>query len=72
MEIRTSYEFYAKLRDFKPIIWRRFQVDSKLTVAELAYIVLTLFEMEASHLFKVHVPKGELLVNEFRKKEGRF
>ena len=47
------YEFYAELRDFEPRIWRRFKVNSDSTIAELAYILLTMFEMKASHLFKV-------------------
>jgi hypothetical protein len=71
MKKLVVYEFYAELRDFKPTIWRKFRVYSKVTVAKLAYIILTLFEMKASHLFKVIVPTGELLMAELRKKEGK-
>ena len=47
------YQFYAKLDDFEPKIWRRFQVNGDITVAWLAYIIQVLFEMKASHLFCV-------------------
>ena len=47
------YQFYAELKFFKPKIWRRFQVTSDITVAKLAYIIMTMFEMDASHLFDV-------------------
>ncbi|MBU1093023.1 MAG: plasmid pRiA4b ORF-3 family protein [Firmicutes bacterium] len=64
------YELYLVLRDSKPKIWRTLQVNQKMSVAEFAYIALVLFEMQASHLFKVIVPKGAMLVEEYRKKLG--
>jgi hypothetical protein len=70
MAMKTVYEFYAKLHDFEPSIWRRIRVVNTMTVAEFAYVILTLFEMQASHLFKVKVPKGELLMNALQSKEG--
>jgi hypothetical protein len=45
------YKFYAELDDYKPNIWRRFEVTGNKTMAELGYILMTLFEMQASHLF---------------------
>lgn len=45
------YQFYAELMDYEPKIWRRFLIDGEKTVAELAYVVMIAFEMQASHLF---------------------
>jgi hypothetical protein len=47
------YQFYAELEDYKPKIWRRFQVRGDITVAWLGYIVMTMYEMKASHLLAV-------------------
>jgi len=64
------YEIYLELRNSKPKIWRTLQVNQKMSVAEFAYIALVLFEMHASHLFKVIVPKDAMLVEEYQKKLG--
>ncbi|GHU82970.1 plasmid pRiA4b ORF-3 family protein [Clostridia bacterium] len=56
MPKHTIYEFYAELDDFKPKIWRRFQVRHDITLARLGYIVQVLFEMTASHLMAIEVP----------------
>lgn len=53
------YEFYAELTDYEPKMWRRFQVMNNVTKARLAYILMTLFEMQASHLFCFDVPAAE-------------
>lgn len=53
MAIHSVYRFYAELEGFKPKIWRRFEVNGNKTIAELGYTVMTLFEMEANHLFRV-------------------
>lgn len=55
------YEFYAELEDYTPKIWRRFQVANNVTMARLGYILMTLFEMQASHLFRIEVPARENL-----------
>lgn len=39
---------YAELQDYKP---KRFQVTNDITMARLAYILMTLFEMHGSHLY---------------------
>jgi hypothetical protein len=57
------YEFYAELDDFKPKIWRRFQVMSNITVARLGYVLQVLFEMEANHLMAIKIPRGENFYN---------
>jgi hypothetical protein len=49
----SVYQFYAELDDYKPKIWRRFQVKSDITVAMLGYIVMTMYEMKATHLLCV-------------------
>jgi len=51
MAQRYVYTFYAELRDYKPKIWRRFEIDGDKTVADLAYAIMVMFEMQASHLF---------------------
>ena len=51
MAKHTIYKIYAELDDYEPKIWRRFEIDSKITLAKLGYILLTLFEMKAEHSF---------------------
>lgn len=51
MAIHTVYRFYAALEDYTPKIWRRFEVNGNKTFAELGYILMTMFEMQAAHLF---------------------
>ncbi|MCL1852256.1 MAG: plasmid pRiA4b ORF-3 family protein [Peptococcaceae bacterium] len=45
------YRFYAELKDYKPKIWRRFEINGEKTIAELGYALMIMFEMQASHLF---------------------
>ena len=45
------YTFYAKLENFQPTIWRRFEISGKKSMAQLGYTLMILFEMKASHLF---------------------
>lgn len=59
MASHPIYQFYAELDDFKPKIWRRFQVLGNISVARLGYIIQVLFEMTASHLMAFEVPKDE-------------
>lgn len=59
MASQPIYQLYAELCDYKPKIWRRFQVMNNITMARLGYIVMTLFEMQASHLFCFNVPQEE-------------
>ncbi len=47
------YQFYAVLDDYEPKIWRRFEIDGKKTIAELSYVIMIMFEMQASHLFSL-------------------
>lgn len=59
MASQPVYQFYAKLKDFEPKIWRRFQVPGNITMAQLGYILMTMYEMQASHLFSITVPIRE-------------
>jgi hypothetical protein len=52
------YQFYAELFDYEPLIWRRFQVAGNITLSRFCYILMTLFEMKASHLFSLQFPLG--------------
>lgn len=45
------YRFYTELVDYKPKIWRRFEINGEKTMAELGYAIMLMFEMQASHLF---------------------
>lgn len=47
--------FYCKLQDVTPAVWRLVQIPQNRTVAQLGYIMLTLFEMQANHLFDLQV-----------------
>jgi len=53
MASNSIYQFYAELEDYKPKMWRRFQVAGNITVARLGYTVMTMYEMEASHLLVI-------------------
>ena len=59
MASQPIYQFYAELYDYEPKMWRRFQTLNNVTMARLGYIVMTLFEMQASHLFNFEVPFEE-------------
>ena len=61
MASHPIFEFMAELSDYRPKIWRRFQVSSDFSLARLAYVVMTMFEMQASHLFAVEVFKRKNL-----------
>lgn len=53
MEKHVVYRFYAELKDYEPKIWRRFELNGEKTMAEFAYVIMILFEMQASHLFRL-------------------
>jgi len=59
MASQPIYQLYAELQDYEPKIWRRFQVANNITMARLGYIIMTMFEMQASHLFCFDVPFEE-------------
>ena len=53
------YQFYSELCDYEPKIWRRFQVPGNISISQLGYIVMTMYEMQASHLFGFTVPSQD-------------
>ena len=59
MATKQIYTMYAELKDYEPKIWRRFEVVSNINIARLGYIIMTLFEMQAAHLFCFDVPFSE-------------
>lgn len=67
MASHPIYQFKAVLRDYKPRIWRRFQVSNDISLARLAYTVMTMFEMEANHLFAIEVYKRRNIVRSLRR-----
>lgn len=60
MASQPIYQFYSELKGCrKPKVWRRFQVAANISMARLGYILMTLYEMQASHLFCLTVPERE-------------
>ncbi len=59
MASTAIYRFHAQLGDYQPFVWRRFEAAKNISMAKLAYIVMTLFEMRASHQFSLDVPSRD-------------
>ena len=59
MASQPVYEFYAELVDYRPAMWRRFQAAGNITLARLAYIVMVMYEMRASHPFSLIFSKSD-------------
>jgi hypothetical protein len=55
MAQQPIYQFYAELDEYRPKIWRRFQILNNATMAKLGYSLMTMFEMEAQHLFSFNM-----------------
>lgn len=68
MAIHTIYRFYSELEDYTPKIWRRFEVNGNKTFAELGYILMTMFEMKASHLFCFTYDCGAEILEDMQKR----
>lgn len=47
-----AYQFVAELKNFKPRIWRRFEIGKDSSLADLGYALIVMFEGRASHLFQ--------------------
>lgn len=56
MASHPIYQFYVELADYKPKIWRKFQVMNNITMAKLGYIIMSMFEMKGNHLFEFDIP----------------
>lgn len=63
MATKPIYEIYAELQDYEPKMWRRFQILSDMTMARLAYTLMIMFEMKASHLYKFEVDEYKVYQN---------
>lgn len=50
---RFIYRFRADLVGSKPKIWRRFEIDGKRNMLELAQVIMVLFNMDGSHLYSL-------------------
>lgn len=55
MASQPLYQLYLELEDYKPKIWRRIQVMNNIKFSRLGYIIMTLFEMQASHLYEFEI-----------------
>lgn len=62
MPSQPIFQFYAELEGYRPKMWRRFQVINNITMARLAYILMSMFEMQARHLFCLDVPRKDNFV----------
>lgn len=60
------YRFYAELKDYKPKIWRRFEINGEKTMAELGYTLMLMFEMQANHLFRFKENRKDALLADLR------
>ncbi len=52
MSKQVIYQIYAELSDYKYGCSRRFQIKANDSFAKLGYVLMTLFEMKASHQFR--------------------
>ncbi|OQB24304.1 MAG: Plasmid pRiA4b ORF-3-like protein [Firmicutes bacterium ADurb.Bin182] len=74
MNAQKLYRFCARIQSSESRTWRRFQVVHTSTLAQLGYVVMTLFEMKGNHRFCFDVPYQKNLINAKRgnMKKGEF
>lgn len=60
------YQFVTELMDFKPKVWRRIQISSKLNIEDLMDVMMIIYECQLNHLYELTLPKGE---NDYNKKK---
>lgn len=60
MPKQPIYQFYCRLQEADILTYRIIQVPKSKTLAQLGYILMTAFEMEASHLYEFvqYTPDG--------------
>ncbi len=56
MASHPIYQLYVELNNFRPKIWRRFQLMNNVSMAKLAYMLMSIYEMEGRHHFNFEVP----------------
>jgi len=59
MATQTVYQLHTALDGYKPKIWRRVLVSPTMKLSRLAYMLMTLYEMEGSHLFNFYSPDSK-------------
>lgn len=52
MAVFPIYQLHVELQDYEPRMWRKFQVMNDITIAKLAYILMTLFELRANYAYE--------------------
>lgn len=60
------YQFITELMEFKPKVWRRIQISSKLNIEDLMDVMMVIFECQFAHLYELTLPKGE---NDYNRKK---
>lgn len=60
------YQFVTELLDFKPRVWRRIQISSKLNIEDLMDVMMVIYECQFAHLYELTLPKGE---NDYNRKK---
>lgn len=68
MASQPLYQLYLELEDYEPKIWRRIQVMNNIKFSRLGYIIMTLFEMQASHLYEFEIDRLE----NFKRSDKKF
>ena len=56
---RTAYQFYAVLADYDKKVWRRFIISADSTFERLAYVLMAMFNMEGSHLYRFDISQKQ-------------
>ena len=59
MPANPIYKFKAELLDTELSIWREFEVTNNMPMSRLGYVLMSIFNMEGSHLFAFEVPYKE-------------
>jgi len=59
MASHPIYQFRAELKDYRPKIWRRFQVMNNITMEKLAHVIMMLYEMKGYHLFSFDMERDK-------------
>lgn len=52
----STYQFYTELEDYKPKMLRRFLINENMTIAQLSFAVLIIFQANGSYLFNIEKP----------------
>jgi len=57
--VQKIYRIYAEIEDCKPKIWRRFLIPADFYMIDLAHVIMSLFNMDGSHLYMFKIPAKE-------------